>query len=84
MFLTTNNPPHKFGIIKNGTYNTPAFTRLKSVQLQTQNGEQFEYVVHPDFQLKKLIETHQLTEITWLKVDYFWQRNWDEDLDGEF
>jgi hypothetical protein len=84
MFLTTNNKANEFGIIKNGIHTIPAFSRLKLVEFKTNKGEILAYQLHPDYPLEKLIEEQQLTNIISMKISFFWQRNWDEKLEGEF
>ena len=83
MFFANKNKLNEFGIIKNGIHTIPAFSRLKLVELKTNNGEIFEYQLHPDYTLEKLIKEQQGKNIISIKISFFWQRNWDENLEGE-
>ena len=83
MFLSNHNQPNQFGIIINGMSRIPAFSRIKVVQVETK-GETYEYQVGADYPIECLLTQYQLTKIISVQTTFFWQRNWDEDIDGEF
>ena len=85
--LNKQNPNH-FGIVQNGIHPLPAYTRIKIVTWETHDGNQVQFQLDADYPMDKLIQTlvrnGNADHLTYIGTDYFWQRNWDEDIDGEF
>jgi hypothetical protein len=83
MFLTNNNQPNEFGILINGMSKTPAFSKVKVVEVETK-AEKHKYEVRADYPIECLLRKYQSTQILSVQTTFFWQRNWDNDIDGEF
>jgi hypothetical protein len=79
---------NNFGIVQNGIYQIPAYTRIKLVTFETNDGNKVEFQLDADYPMAKLIQilvsNGDSDNLTYIGTEYFWQRNWDQDLDGEF
>jgi hypothetical protein len=79
---------NNFGIVQNGIYKLPAYTRMKIVTFETNDGNEVEFQLDADYPMAKLIQilvsNGDSDNLTYIGTEYFWQRNWDQDIDGEF
>ena len=79
---------NNFGIVKNGIYKFPAYTRIKLVIFETNDGNEVEFQLDADYPMAKLVQilvsNGDSDNLTYVGTEYFWQRNWDEQIDGEF
>jgi hypothetical protein len=87
-FQVSKEDKNNFGIVKNGIYKIPAYTRIKLVTFETNDGNKVEFQLDADYPMAKLIQilvsNGDSDNLTYIGTEYFWQRNWDQDLDGEF
>jgi hypothetical protein len=58
------------------------------VTFETNDGNKVEFQLDADYPMAKLIQilvsNGDSDNLTYIGTEYFWQRNWDQDLDGEF
>jgi hypothetical protein len=87
-FQRSKEDKNNFGIVQNGIYKLPAYTRIKLVTFETHDGNKVEFQLDADYPMAKLIQilvsNGDSDNLTYIGTEYFWQRNWDQDLDGEF